>query len=69
MKDAAVPEALGGESFELEASEGWLSWVSSVDHKQLGIMYLLGAFVFFLVAGVLVSALGSGLSLRRFLRV
>jgi cytochrome c oxidase subunit I len=53
MKDAAVPEALGGESFELEASEGWLSWVSSVDHKQLGIMYLLGAFVFFLVAGVL----------------
>jgi cytochrome c oxidase subunit I len=53
MKDAAVPEALGGESFDLEASEGWLSWVSSVDHKQLGIMYLLGAFVFFLVAGVL----------------
>jgi cytochrome c oxidase subunit I len=53
MKDAAIPEALGGESFELEAREGWLSWVSSVDHKQLGIMYLLGAFVFFLVAGVL----------------
>ncbi len=53
MKDAAIPEALGGESFELAAREGWLSWVSSVDHKQLGIMYLLGAFVFFLVAGVL----------------
>jgi cytochrome c oxidase subunit 1/cytochrome c oxidase subunit I+III len=53
MKEAAIPEALGGESFELEAREGWLSWVSSVDHKQLGIMYLLGAFVFFLVAGVL----------------
>jgi cytochrome c oxidase subunit I len=53
MKEAAVPEALGGESFELEAREGWLSWVASVDHKQLGIMYLLGAFVFFVVAGVL----------------
>ena len=53
MKDAAIPEALGGESFELEAREGWLSWVASVDHKQLGIMYLLGAFVFFLVGGVL----------------
>src|SRR5271156_2213605 len=53
MKDAAIPEALGGESFELEAREGWLSWVASVDHKQLGIMYLLGAFVFFLIAGVL----------------
>ena len=53
MKETAIPEALGAESFELEAREGWLSWVSSVDHKQLGIMYLLGAFVFFLVAGVL----------------
>jgi cytochrome c oxidase subunit I len=53
MKDTAIPEALGAESFELEAREGWLSWVASVDHKQLGIMYLLGAFVFFLVAGVL----------------
>jgi cytochrome c oxidase subunit I len=53
MKEAAIPEALGGESFEQEAHEGWLSWVASVDHKQLGIMYLLGAFIFFLVAGVL----------------
>ena len=53
MKEVAVPEALGAESFELEAREGWLSWVASVDHKQLGIMYLLGAFVFFVVAGVL----------------
>ncbi len=53
MKEAAVPAALGGESFELEAREGWLSWVASVDHKQLGIMYLLGAFVFFLVGGAL----------------
>lgn len=53
MKEAAIPEALGGESFELEAREGWLSWVASVDHKQLGIMYLLGAFFFFIVGGVL----------------
>ncbi|HEY2525209.1 MAG TPA: cytochrome c oxidase subunit I [Candidatus Binataceae bacterium] len=53
MKEAAISEAAGPESFELEAHEGWLSWVASVDHKQLGIMYLLGAFIFFLVAGVL----------------
>ncbi|HTQ24490.1 MAG TPA: cytochrome c oxidase subunit I [Candidatus Binataceae bacterium] len=53
MKEAAISEAAGPESFEQEAHEGWLSWVASVDHKQLGIMYLLGAFVFFLVAGVL----------------
>jgi cytochrome c oxidase subunit I len=53
MKDVAVPEALGGESFELEAHEGWLSWVASVDHKKIGIMYLLSSLIFFLVAGVL----------------
>ncbi len=53
MKDAALPGPTAIESFEREAREGWLSWVSSVDHKQLGIMYLLGAFVFFLVGGVL----------------
>jgi len=53
MKEAAIPEALGGESFEFEAHEGWLSWVASVDHKQLGIMYLLGALIFFLAGGVL----------------
>jgi len=53
MKDVAIPEALGAESFEVEAGPGWLSWVTSVDHKQIGIMYLLGAFIFFLVAGVL----------------
>ena len=53
MNEAAIPGTPGNESFEQEAHEGWLSWVASVDHKQLGIMYLLGAFIFFLVAGVL----------------
>jgi cytochrome c oxidase subunit I len=53
MKEVAIPEALGGQSFALDAHEGWLSWVASVDHKQLGIMYLLGAFIFFLAGGVL----------------
>ena len=52
MKEAAIPGALGDESFEQEAREGWLSWVASVDHKQIGILYLLGAFIFFLVGGV-----------------
>jgi cytochrome c oxidase subunit I len=53
MKEAAIPHAMGGESFELEAREGWLSLVASVDHKRLGIMYLIGGFFFFIVAGVL----------------
>jgi cytochrome c oxidase subunit I len=53
MKEAAIPDALEGESFAVEAREGWLSWVASVDHKQVGIMYLLGAFFFFIVGGIL----------------
>lgn len=53
MKEVAIPEALGGESFELEAREGWLSWVATVDHKKIGLMYLFSSLIFFLVAGVL----------------
>jgi cytochrome c oxidase subunit 1/cytochrome c oxidase subunit I+III len=29
-----------------------LGWVASVDHKQIGIMYLVATFVFFLIGGV-----------------
>jgi cytochrome c oxidase subunit I len=53
MKEVAIPESLGGESFEAEAREGWLSWVATVDHKKIGLMYLFSALIFFLVAGVL----------------
>src|SRR4051794_17093312 len=31
---------------------GLLSWVSSIDHKQIGIMYLIAGLVFFVLAGV-----------------
>ncbi|HTW86575.1 MAG TPA: cytochrome c oxidase subunit I [Candidatus Binataceae bacterium] len=41
-----------GTAPEFAAQEGLLSWVASVDHKQIGIMYLLGAFVFFGVGGI-----------------
>jgi cytochrome c oxidase subunit 1/cytochrome c oxidase subunit I+III len=37
---------------ELGSDEGLLLWVASVDHKQIGLMYLLGALVFFLLGGV-----------------
>ncbi len=36
--------------FDVEEYKGWLSWVSSVDHKQIGIMYIVTSLVFFLVA-------------------
>jgi len=37
----------------VSTDQGLLQWISSVDHKQIGIMYLLVAFFFFLVGGVL----------------
>jgi cytochrome c oxidase subunit 1/cytochrome c oxidase subunit I+III len=36
----------------LSSSTGPLSWISSVDHKQIGIMYLIATFFFFIVGGV-----------------
>ena len=32
--------------------EGWWSWVTTVDHKRIGILYGVTAFIFFLLAGV-----------------
>ena len=31
---------------------GWWSWVTTVDHKRIGIMYCITAFVFFLLGGL-----------------
>jgi cytochrome c oxidase subunit I len=36
----------------LEGSSGLLSWIASIDHKQIGIMYILGSLFFFLVGGL-----------------
>ena len=36
----------------LQSNYGLLAWVSSVDHKQIGIMYLVTTLFFFLVGGV-----------------
>ncbi|MDX1387416.1 MAG: cbb3-type cytochrome c oxidase subunit I, partial [bacterium] len=33
------------------SSEGLLAWVASVDHKQVGILYLLASLLFFFVGG------------------
>ena len=32
---------------------GVLSWLMTVDHKRIGIMYIVSAFIFFLIGGVL----------------
>ena len=32
--------------------KGWVSWVTTTDHKRIGILYLVTTFVFFLMGGV-----------------
>ncbi|MFM9122173.1 MAG: hypothetical protein ACKOQX_04760 [Actinomycetota bacterium] len=34
------------------SSTGWRSWVFTVDHKKLGIMYAVTAMFFFVVGGI-----------------
>ena len=36
----------------LKENEGMLSWVASVDHKQIGIMYLFSTLIFFIIGGL-----------------
>ena len=31
---------------------GWVSWLTTTDHKRLGIMYLVASWIFFMVGGV-----------------
>ena len=32
--------------------KGWLSWVTTTDHKKIGIMYFVATFMFFILGGV-----------------
>src|SRR6201990_3726492 len=34
------------------SSTGWTSWVTTTDHKRIGIMYLVLTFAFFLLGGI-----------------
>ena len=31
---------------------GWLAWLTTTDHKKIGILYLFATFVFFIIGGV-----------------
>src|SRR5687767_12844523 len=35
-----------------EPQRGWLSWLTTVDHKKIGLMYLVGSLIFFCLGGV-----------------
>ena len=35
-----------------ERRRGWLEWLTTTDHKKIGIMYLFATFLFFIIGGV-----------------
>src|SRR3954464_11111122 len=45
----AVPQVVA-QTVERERA-GWTSWVTTTDHKRIGIMYLVLTFVFFMLGG------------------
>jgi cytochrome c oxidase subunit 1 len=47
---APVPQ-ITAHSVEREA-RGWTSWITTTDHKRIGIMYMVTTFVFFCLGGV-----------------
>src|SRR4051794_18576938 len=46
----AVPHIVAREV--RRAPHGWTSWVTTADHKRIGILYLVTTFAFFLIGGV-----------------
>lgn len=40
------------EEINIDSNQGILKWISSVDHKQIGIMYLLMAVLFLIIGGI-----------------
>src|SRR6266487_4143950 len=47
---APIPQVSAGRA-EREA-RGWTSWITTTDHKRIGIMYMVATFVFFCLGGV-----------------
>src|SRR5688572_13252399 len=44
------------------ASTGWRSWINTVDHKKIGIMYGASALVFLVIGGIEALAIRSQLA-------
>ncbi|HEY7211991.1 MAG TPA: cytochrome c oxidase subunit I [Bryobacteraceae bacterium] len=47
---------------EFSFSEALYSWVATVDHKRLGLMYIVSALIFFVVAGIMATVIRAQLA-------
>ncbi|MEX2275674.1 MAG: cytochrome c oxidase subunit I [Actinomycetota bacterium] len=52
MASVTVPARRGGLLRRPSATTGFWSWITTVDHKKIGILYGVTAFAFFLIGGV-----------------
>lgn len=49
----SIANATPGAGLTVVERERWrLAWLSTVDHKRIGIMYLLTGLVFFVIGGI-----------------
>ncbi len=54
--NSAAADASGSEPSYLTAKRGLMSWLVTVDHKRIGLMYLVSVLFFFLVGGLFALA-------------
>jgi cytochrome c oxidase subunit 1 len=47
-----VPQIIAHEVHQPRTTKRWLDWVTTTDHKKIGIMYLVATFVFFGLGGI-----------------
>jgi cytochrome c oxidase subunit I len=47
-----VPEVIAHEVLAPRQTKRWIDWVTTTDHKKIGIMYLVTTFLFFMLGGV-----------------
>ena len=47
-----VPQVITDTVVKPRQTKRWVEWVTTTDHKKIGIMYLVLTFVFFLLGGI-----------------
>jgi len=52
VSDIPVSPELIADEYPEAARSAWLEWISSVDHKRIGIMYMLATLAFFTLGGI-----------------
>jgi cytochrome c oxidase subunit I len=58
----AVPQVISHEVRAPRTTKRWIDWLTTTDHKKIGIMYLVLTFVFFILGGIEALLMRSQLS-------